>query len=688
MTRVNRRAAARALPAIACAIVLLAGAPVTAQDEGWEMRVCADPDGLPFSNRGLEGYENRIAEVLADELGGRLTFDWFTQGTDMITFRLREGLCDMVIGVPDGYQDLLTTVAYYRSPYVFIYPSDREHQVTSLDDPALRNLRIGVQAVGIPPHQALVNRGLGSNVVRRFAGPGLTNAADAFGQVIDSLANGTIDIGIAWGPVAGYISENSAIDLEIVPVTPEFEPPFLSMVFAMAIGVRPGDDSLRDLLDVALANRWEEIQAILEEYGVPLSPAPAPLATPREEAGRTARVGVIVPGTTGHGRARASIYDLVGDAARMGALLAESDLAADGDSEISLKVLPASSPSQEAARRAADRLLATEDVTAIVGGLGEGQAEQLAEATAGTGALFFNIGSPSQDLRNVCYQHVFHLEASAPMYLDALASWFSHKGRERWFVVYEDSPTGEALLQRASKAIGSRGGGEVVGSAATIVEQPVYAGEIAAIGDSGADVVLVLLDPPDQIAFVSQLQSLGAEAEVALFPHPVTQTRDFIAATQDAAAGGVAEDRLLLWETTLDEGEMGALNERYMSRWGQPMDSAAWASHLALRIVRRAIDSAGSQGASAVISYLESPAATFSAKGTELSFRPWDHQLSQPLYIARVDPEATWGTTLTRMVSFAELIGTVPEDPPDGSPQDALLALGDDEETAACRRWF
>jgi branched-chain amino acid transport system substrate-binding protein len=681
------RRIARALVATACALALLSGTTGYARQARWEMRVCADPDGLPFSNRDLEGYENRIAHVLADELNARLTFDWFTQGSDMITFHLREGLCDMVIGVPDGYQDLLTTVAYYRSPYVFLYPAEADHRVTSLDDPALRDLRIGVQAVGIPPHQALLNRGLGANVVRRFAGPGLADAADAFDQVIAALENDVIDLGIAWGPVAGYVAERSEVDFEVVPVTPEFEPPFLSMVFAMAIGVRPGDESLRDRLDVALANRWEEIQAILEEYGVPTAPIPAPMASPREDADRSARVGVVVPGTTGHTRIRASIFDLVGDAARMGALLAESDIGAADGSGRPLKVLMASSPSQDAARRAAERLLVTEGVTALVGGLGEGQAEVLAEASAGTGVPFFNIGSPSQSLREACHRNAFHIEASAAMYLDALAEWYTGRGHSRWFVVHEEGALGESLLARAAEAIRTHGRGEVVGTAATVVEQPVYGNEIASITDSGADLVLLLLGPRDQIAFVSQQQSLGVDTKVAIFPHAVTQTRDFIAASQDTAAGGVAEDRLLLWETTLQEGRMGALNERYMSRWGQPMDSSAWAAYQAIEIVHRAVSAVDSLQGEALVSYLESPEATFDAKGSMLSFRSWDHQLEQPLFVARVDPEATWGATLSRMVSFAELAGTIPAER-SGDRDEGLETLGDDEQASGCRDWF
>ncbi|MEX2542108.1 MAG: quinoprotein dehydrogenase-associated putative ABC transporter substrate-binding protein [Trueperaceae bacterium] len=685
MTRGMRRGLARALPTIACALALSLSFAGLAADGDWEMRVCADPDGMPFSNRDLEGYENRIAAVLAEELGATLTYDWFTQGPDMVNFHLREGQCDLIIGVPDGYEDLLTTVAYYRSPYVFLYPTDSEHKVTSLDDPALAEMRIGVQAVGIPPHQGLINRGLGHTVVRRFAGPGLTNAAASFEQVVDALANEEIDVGIAWGPVAGYVAERSDVDLEITPVTPEFEPPFLTMVFAMAIGMRPGDESFRDRLDVALVNRWQEIQAILGDYGVPTAPLPTPTLPADEPSGTVVRVGVVIPGTTGHSRIRASINDLVGDAARMGALMAESDIANLEAVENTLKVLPASSPSAEAAFRAAERLVATEEVTAIVGGLGDGQAERLSEALAAGEVLFFNIGSPSMALRELCNPATFHIEPSAAMYLDALAEWYSERGMESWFVVHEDNPAGEALRERAVRAIESHGGGELAGTAATTIEQPVYSAEISELEVSGADVVLLLLGPADQIAFVSQQQSFASGAIVAMYPHPITQTRDFIAATSDAARDGGADQRMMSWETTLEEGAMGVLNERYTSRWGQPMDTPAWSSYQAIRIVDQAVRDSDSDDSAALVAYLESPDTSFEAKGLELSFRPWDHQLGQPLYVVDVNPDAQWGTNLSQMVAFAELAGTVPSELGDGA-RERLLALGDDEEALACRR--
>ena len=249
---------------------------IHAQTPSWELRVCADPNSLPFSHEFEMGFENQIAEILAEELGAELSYDWSPQNPDMVNFRLREGECDLIMGIPDGYAGLLTTLAYYRSPYVFIYQADSSLDIESLDDPVLRNLRIGVQNVGIPPHEALRNRGLSGNVVREYGNRRLSNST---ASLFADLVNEEIDVALVWGPVAGYNATRQPVAMEVVPVTPEIEPPFLNMIISMTIGMRMGDVALRDRLNIALATRWEEIQEVLQEYGIPLSPLPQPALT-------------------------------------------------------------------------------------------------------------------------------------------------------------------------------------------------------------------------------------------------------------------------------------------------------------------------------------------------------------------------------------------------------------------------
>lgn len=256
------------------ALLLLTGFQLPQQ---WELRVCADPNALPFSHRSGAGFENRIAQILAEELGARLSFVWWPQGEGMIHEKLREGECDVIMGVPDGTEPLLTTIAYYRSPYVFVYRADSPFQVRSLDDPVLRAMDIGVQRSGIPPHQALVSRGLAGNVTLQYGLWG-GEPSDPLEPIIRAVANQEVDIGLAWGPVAGYYATRQSVDLKVVPVSPEFDPPFTSMVMSITIGVRRGDEALRDRLDLALARRWEQVQEVLEQFGVPRSPLPRPIA--------------------------------------------------------------------------------------------------------------------------------------------------------------------------------------------------------------------------------------------------------------------------------------------------------------------------------------------------------------------------------------------------------------------------
>jgi len=263
---------------LALGATLLLNAWAAAQD--WEMRVCADPNNLPYSNRQEEGFENRIAEILADELRAELSYVWYPQRQLQVREVFREGACDLVMGVADGHPLFLTTLPYYQSTYVFVYREDSPFEIDSLDDPDLRGLSIGVQVPGgegsaIPPVQALANRGLAENFVG-FSIFGDYNQPNPLEPIVGAVAEGEVDVAVVWGPIAGYFAQKQAVPLKLVPVTPPIEPPFLPMVFSISIGLRLGDEDFRDVLDRALAARWDEIQAVLDEFGVPRLPLPNP----------------------------------------------------------------------------------------------------------------------------------------------------------------------------------------------------------------------------------------------------------------------------------------------------------------------------------------------------------------------------------------------------------------------------
>jgi mxaJ protein len=264
--------------AIALVVAQCGMAPLAS---AWEMRVCADPDYMPQSNRAEEGYENKIAQILADELRAELTYQWWTLAPSMVTEQLREGTCDMMIGVPDGGNGVIATIAYYRSPYAFVYREDEDYDIATFDDEVLSELQLGTTSEGTSAHLALARRGFLDRITvsSEFAG---TNAGARFTSLIEAVAEGEIDVAVPWGPVAGYYGALQDPPLTVTPV-PEFDIPFTPMYHSIVIALRQGDEEFRDLLDNALAKRWDDIYAVLAEYNVPTLPLPRPSLSIREQ---------------------------------------------------------------------------------------------------------------------------------------------------------------------------------------------------------------------------------------------------------------------------------------------------------------------------------------------------------------------------------------------------------------------
>jgi len=183
---------------------------------------------------------------------------------------LKEGRCDVVIGVPAGYDLVGTTTPYYRSSYVFVYPKGKGLQITSLDDPVLKKIRIGVHLLGDdytnpPPVHELAKRGVVDNVIGFDTFYSRQNPP---GTIIDAVANGKIDAAIVWGPAAGYFVAHQRVPLVVVPIpSGKGDLPF---AFDISVGVRRGDDALRARVEKAIGRRRAEISKILKDYGVPL----------------------------------------------------------------------------------------------------------------------------------------------------------------------------------------------------------------------------------------------------------------------------------------------------------------------------------------------------------------------------------------------------------------------------------
>jgi mxaJ protein len=257
-------------------ITLLVGVAVHQASAGSAvLRVCSDPNNLPFSNNRGEGFENRLAEVVAGELRSELRYVWRPQRRGFLREGLNAGACDLVIGMPKA-DAVLATRPYYRSSYVFVSREDQGLDLRSLKDPRLRTLKVGVHLIGddgwnVPPAHALAQQGIVANVVG-YSLLGDYAEPDPPARLIEAVASGDVDVAIAWGPLAGYFARRSAVPLRIEPVADGAE--FIPLVFEYPIGmaVRRDDAALRDQLDAIIERRQAEITAILARYGVPLVP--------------------------------------------------------------------------------------------------------------------------------------------------------------------------------------------------------------------------------------------------------------------------------------------------------------------------------------------------------------------------------------------------------------------------------
>jgi mxaJ protein len=238
-----------------------------------ELRVCADPNNLPFSNQKMEGFENRLADLIATELRTTVKYTWLRQRRGFIRRGLKADECDVVTGIPNASEMVLATKPYYRSTYVFVYRKNENLKLRSFDDPALRQLRVGLHAIGEdganpPPAHALGRRGIVKNVFG-FKMWDEESVENPQGRIIDAVATREIDVAIVWGPLGGYFARRYKDALEVVPVSPSIEPPGAQFVFDIALGVRPGESAFKAELDDILDRRRRDVQRILDEYGVP-----------------------------------------------------------------------------------------------------------------------------------------------------------------------------------------------------------------------------------------------------------------------------------------------------------------------------------------------------------------------------------------------------------------------------------
>lgn len=273
MTAVSRTSAG-----IASVLALAMSFPAAAQDRefGGEielvdpnvLRVCADPNNMPFSNQAEQGMEQAIAELLADKLDREdVSYSYFPQATGFVRMTLGSNLCDVIISYPQGDELVQNTNAYYRTSYALVYPKDGDLAgVTTIADPKLKDKRIGIVA-GTPPATYLARAGLigRAKPYQLMIDTRVDNSAKS---MIDDLGTGDIDAAVLWGPMAGYYAKLADADYTVVPLVVEGPGPALA--YRITMGVRASDQEWKRTLNRAIRDYQGEINEILLAYGVPL----------------------------------------------------------------------------------------------------------------------------------------------------------------------------------------------------------------------------------------------------------------------------------------------------------------------------------------------------------------------------------------------------------------------------------
>ena len=268
------------LAAIAATALSLGIAPVTHAGAA-TLRVCADPNNFPFSDRAGEGFENKIAALTAQALGEGLSYTWSRQDHDFFRRTLDAGTCDAVMSVPNQLESVERTQPYYESSYVFVSRADRDLDISSIKDKRLKQVKIGIELIDpqgftTPPGQMLAERGIVANAVG-YPIYDIKRLGDGRARMIADVAKGKLGLAAICGPGAGYFVRHSAVPLQMLPIgdTEEFSThkvkfKLFALQYDIAMAVRKGDDARRAMLDRVIAEHKPQITDILKSFGVPL----------------------------------------------------------------------------------------------------------------------------------------------------------------------------------------------------------------------------------------------------------------------------------------------------------------------------------------------------------------------------------------------------------------------------------
>ena len=238
------------------------------------LTACADPNNLPFSNKAGEGFENKLAQMIASDLHAKLDYMWWAQRRGYVRNTLNERKCDFWPGIGSNVEMVATSRPYYRSTYMFVSRASAKLDGLTLDDPRLRKLRIAVQMVGneatnTPPAHALSSRGIVANV-RGYMLYGDYSKPNPPAEIMQAVERGDVDVALVWGPLAGYFAARSPVPLRLEPVTPWMADMQWQMQFDISVGVQKDDQPLLKRIDGVLARRSGDIRNLLDAYHVPM----------------------------------------------------------------------------------------------------------------------------------------------------------------------------------------------------------------------------------------------------------------------------------------------------------------------------------------------------------------------------------------------------------------------------------
>jgi mxaJ protein len=255
---------------LAVLVLIWLSAVTSAQTTQRTLRIASDPNNLPFSNDKLEGFENKIAALVAKDLNANIDYLWRAQRRGYFRESFKNEGVDIIMGAPANFDKALTTTPYYRSSYVFVSRKDRDISINNFDDEKLKNLKIGVQLTGdanTPPAQSLGMRDMWRNVVGYTVFGDYKNPNPP-AAIIDGVAKGDVDIAVVWGPLAGYFAKQQKVELKLAPVSPETDGK-IPMAFSISMAVAKKNKPLCEELNAVIERHRTEIQKILDDYGVP-----------------------------------------------------------------------------------------------------------------------------------------------------------------------------------------------------------------------------------------------------------------------------------------------------------------------------------------------------------------------------------------------------------------------------------